>query len=891
MMLGSNGILTADTGVITVKEKLNMEAGAAKGIQIIFLEEGFSAEARPDLVSPQEKERFELYEKDRYLGMYRLGLAQRPSGMSQSESFIYLLAETFFNKLTDLPELELVREQAEPVLSEEESRGLLAAVPFSIGAEYVDEGWIGGLFRRLQAVFAAEISNYEGSVALYLTEKNQHLRVPERVFFHLVENKDDRAPFAFMATYATKGEDGKVRHMPLKFALTEYGNDRKKLLALLSCLNRAAEGSELIAEFMESGEMFHGLYLTAEEAYLFLKDIEVIEEAGILCRIPDWWKRKAASVSLSITLGEKEASMLGFDTLVSVQPGLAVDGVPLTKEDVRLLLEQTEGLALLKGKWVEVDHKKLKELLKKIEKYPDTIHLWDALRMGDGGSDALADVGELVTNGKWLSGLLADLRKPENVRQIDTPDTLRAKLRPYQTNGYTWLAYMNRLGFGACLADDMGLGKTVQVLAYLEKLRTAEKGARVLLVVPASLLGNWQKEAQRFAPSMDMLILHGKTAALLEKQLKDEQPFLTVTTYGMASRIKALKEMRWRCVVLDEAQAIKNPLTNQTREIKKLKSDMRIAMTGTPIENDLTNLWSLFDFLNKGLLGTSKEFRVFCKGLEQHPQKYAKLKLMVSPFMLRRVKTDKKIISDLPDKIETVDYAALSKRQIVLYRKIVQNMEEKLADLTGIERKGVILSTIMRLKQVCNHPDQYLGQQAYAGEESGKFGLLKEICETIHEKRERVLVFTQFREITEYLADYLQGIFGSEGYVLHGGTPVKKRTEIVEAFQGERYVPFIVLSVKAGGTGLNLTKANHVIHFDRWWNPAVENQATDRAFRIGQTKDVLVHKMVCTGTIEEKIDAMINSKKHLAESVIGAGGESWITELSDQEIMSLMRLE
>lgn len=280
-----------------------------------------------------------------------------------------------------------------------------------------------------------------------------------------------------------------------------------------------------------------------------------------------------------------------------------------------------------------------------------------------------------------------------------------------------------------------------------------------------------------------------------------------------------------------------------------MKSKMRIAMTGTPIENDLTNLWSLFDFLNHGLLGASKEFHEFCKGLEEHPEKYAKLKSMISPFMLRRVKTDKNIISDLPEKVEMLDYAALSRKQTVLYRKAVSDMEKRVLEAEGIERRG------------------------------------------IYEKRERVIVFTQFKEITEYLAEYLTGIFHAKGYVIHGGTPVKRRTEIVEKFQGERYVPFIVLSVKAAGTGLNLTKANHVIHFDRWWNPAVENQATDRAFRIGQTKDVMVHKFVSKGTIEEKIDAIINSKKELAENVIGSGGEKWITDLNNKELFSLLRLE
>ena len=388
-----------------------------------------------------------------------------------------------------------------------------------------------------------------------------------------------------------------------------------------------------------------------------------------------------------------------------------------------------------------------------------------------------------------------------------------------------------------------------------------------------------------------MLLLHGKTAPALTKIFQKQQSFLTITTYGMASRIKELQDVEWDCVVLDEAQAIKNPGTKQTREIKKLKSRMRIIMTGTPIENDLTNLWSLFDFLNKGLLGSSKEFHDYCKQLNEHPEGYMKLKTMVSPFMLRRVKTDKSIISDLPEKLETVDYITLTKKQIVLYRKVVADMERLIEETEGIKRSGIVLTTIMKLKQICNHPDQYLGQSAYAKEESGKMQMLKELCEIIYEKRERVIVFTQFKEITEYLADFLNSVFHTEGYVLHGGTPVAKRGKIVEAFQGENYVPFLVVSVKAGGTGLNLTKANHVIHFDRWWNPAVENQATDRAFRIGQKKNVMVHKLVCEGTIEEKIDAMIESKKELAENVIGSGSDKWITELSNEELLSMLRLE
>lgn len=860
-------------------------------LQFIFAEKDFYIDMRDSELSEVQEGWGSRFESDRYQALYQMGFEERVADLTATGRFLYLVSDSFLKLLTSLPELELAREKVRPEPSAENIEALLKSVPFAIGAEYVTAAWIRAVFQRLTEVFAKEIAAYNGTVEMYLTEKNQHLHVPERIFFHLVENKADEFPFAFLATYATKDEEGKVKHVPLKYALTEYKGEREKLLTLLACLNRAAEVSELISGFMESGEMFHPLRLTADEAYSFLQDIEAIEQTGILCRIPNWWKKRAAAVSLGVSLGEKKPSLLGFDTLISVQPKLLVDDVELTEEDVRNLLAQTEGLALLKGKWVEVDHGRLRELLKQMKALPDKVTLLDAMQMELGQEKEELDVGIVVSNGEWLAKLFMHLRKPETIRKTTLPKSFHATLRPYQKNGYTWLNYMDKLGFGACLADDMGLGKTIQALAYLEKLRKTNKSARALLVLPASLLGNWQKEAKKFAPEMELLLLHGKSASVLEEELAAEKAFLTITTYGMVPRIQGLQKIDWDCIVLDEAQAIKNPGTKQTREIKKLSARMRIVMTGTPIENELMNLWSLFDFLNKGLLGSAKEFHEYCKELNEHPEGYMKLKTMVSPFMLRRVKTDKSIITDLPEKLESVDYVSMTKKQIVLYRKAVADMERLIAEADGFKRSGIILTTIMKLKQICNHPDQYLGQSGYSVSESGKLMMLKEICETIYEKRERVIVFTQFKEITEYLADFLAGIFGSRGHVLHGGTPVAKRAKIVEDFQGEKYVPFIVVSVKAGGTGLNLTKANHVIHFDRWWNPAVENQATDRAFRIGQKKDVVVHKLVCEGTIEEKIDAMIESKKELAENVIGSGGEKWITELSNEELMSMLRLE
>ena len=826
-----------------------------------------------------------------YETLYELAFRELPECFDAAGVFLFQVAESFVEMLVNTSGLELSREKTELVPKEETIELLLDSVPFVLGAEFVTRTWIKRQYRKLLAVFSKQIKSYTGRVSLYFAEKNQKLHVPERVFFHLVENSEGEFPFAFLATYATKGDGGRVRHVPLQYALTEYRDERSKLLELLSCLNKAAEVSALIGRFMESGELFHPLGLTAEEAYQFLNDVAALENCGILCRIPNWWKKRYSAFAVTVKMGDEKPSLLGLDALLHMAPSLTVGGIPLTEEEIRDLLTQTEGLSFIKGKWVEVNHEKLKRLLAEMKQYDGDISVLDALRSEMHYAYDNEDDAPVITNGKWLGGLLKSLRNPRKQKSIGVPDGFSGELRPYQEVGYQWLLQMNRLGFGACLADDMGLGKTVQILAFLEALRAQKPNGNVLLIVPASLLGNWQKEAARFTPGLPVTVLHGAHAATLSDRFTKSDAFLTITTYRMAMSIEALEEPLWDCIILDEAQAIKNPGTKQTRQIKRLKSHMRIAMTGTPIENDLSNLWSLFDFLNKGLLGSMEEFRGFCRGLDQNPEGYAKLKNMIAPFLLRRVKTDKKIISDLPDKLEQLDYVTLSPKQTVLYRKLLAETSEKVENSDGMQRRGIVLALLLHLKQICNHPDQYLGTEEYSPAQSGKFELLKQLAQTIAEKRERMLVFTQFKELTGHLDDYLAEVFGRRGGVIHGGVPIKERNAIVERFQSESYVPYLVLSVRAGGTGLNLTKANHVIHFDRWWNPSVENQATDRAFRIGQDKNVMVHKFVCKGSVEEKIDALISSKKELAENVIGAGGENWITEMSNDELMKLLRLE
>lgn len=827
--------------------------------------------------------------------LYNFGAREKKDNLDPAGFFLYKISSTFFQKLSQTEGLELLRKEAKVELDSITLESLLNSVPFALGSEFVDEQWIKNLWWALNDFYSKEIDAYDGTVALYLAEKSQHLKIAEKIFFHLVENKDDEEfPFAFLATYSKKNENEKISHLPLKFAINDFGDNNEKLLEFLSCLNKAGDVCPIIAKFIENGEMFYPLKLKSEEAFDILKAIPQIEESGIVCRIPDWWKKKKHSPSLTIKFGEEKKSLLGLQSIISTSAAIEIDGMSLSESEIKKLLQQTEGLAFIKGKWVEVNHEKLNSLLKKLKNFPAEISLLDALRQNLNFTDSETDDGKdsdeiFITNGKWLNSIFSNLRNPDLSKDLPVPKNLNAELRPYQKTGFSWLSSLCSLGFGACLADDMGLGKTIQVLSFLENMREKNPGAKNLLIVPASLLGNWENECKKFTPSIKSKIIHKKSK---DTEIKFDT-FLTITTYAIVQKIPEFKTTTWDALILDEAQAIKNPATKQTKNIKEINSKFRIALTGTPIENNLSNLWSIFDFLNTGLLGSKTEFSKFVNSLKTNSSGYSKLRNMISPFMLRRVKTDKKIISDLPEKNEIKNYIQLSKKQVVLYKKMVSELEKKLKENkeNSIQRKGLVLSTILKLKQICNHPSQYLGEEIYDESDGAKFELLRELCETIYEKRERVLIFTQFKEIIPALDEFLCNVFGQKGFIIHGGTNVDKRTQIVQQFQSEKYFPYIILSLKAGGTGLTLTNANHVIHFDRWWNPAVENQATDRAFRIGQTKNVMVYKFICKGTVEEKIDLMIEEKKELAQNIIGASDEKWITEMSNDELMKILKLE
>jgi len=833
-----------------------------------------------------------------------LGFCSQSVPLSAGLDFFRKFTGLYVNKITRVPNLEVLRANVNITLIKEEIDDFVQRFPFIVGAEYVQASFLESIWLKLDAIFKNKIETYQGSVENFIKTFSADVHLIGRIYFHLVESKKEDLPFAFLATYSTGINDlGKSKHIALKHALIEFGKNSRKLLELLSAVHLAAKESRVVAGLIESGEIFYPIALSAKDAYDFLKDVPIYERCGILCRIPNWWKNKAGSIKLEVSIGNTSPSFFGRDSILDFKTDLLLGGNEISEDEVRKLLNESAGLAFIKGKWVEADPEKLRLTLQAYEKAQElmaqgNLSLKDAMYLQLNLEQSLGAANDdtvSISNGEWLKSVVDKLHQPELIDSVHPAKNFLAELRPYQQKGLNWLYFLHSLQFGACLADDMGLGKTIQLLAFLNTLKANRQNPASLLIIPASLISNWVNELRRFSPEIKYYVAHpsaGKNIEAVGSDKNFQNKFdLVITTYALSLKYDWLKAHKWNYIILDEAQAIKNPAAKQTKAVKNLSANNRIIMTGTPIENRLSDLWSLFDFINPGILGSIKEFADFSKGLKGNSSGYARLKKIISPFILRRLKTDKLVISDLPDKVEMKTYSDLSKKQIVLYGNLVEELKRKLErENEGIARKGLILASLMKFKQLCNHPDQYLGREEYLEHDSGKYLRLREICETIYEKREKVLVFTQFKEITEPLKEYLETIFKHQGLVFHGSTPVKKRREIVEKFQSSEYIPFIVLSIKAGGVGLNLTAANHVIHFDRWWNPAVENQATDRAFRIGQKKNVIVHKFITRGTLEEKIDAMLQEKTNLSNEIIQSASEAWITEMNNDKLMNLFTL-
>ncbi|MGD0952378.1 MAG: DEAD/DEAH box helicase [Methanotrichaceae archaeon] len=728
-----------------------------------------------------------------------------------------------------------------------------------------------------------------------------------------LQAKDDRS------LLVSAEEVWRTRSDALTFLKRRLQNPQEQLLSDLGKATRIFPQLELSLQKVRPVS----LKLETEEAYSFLRQFApLLEQNGFGVLLPTWWEKPSVRLGVKLKLKSPGPvstavgkSLFGLDALVDYDWELSLGDEAVTEAEFAELARLKIPLVQLRGKWVELPIEEIETAIEFFKKHSGKeITLAEALRfsLNTGNDTKLEGKSGLPILGVeaegWIDDLLKTLSGPggAKLKSIETPEGFNGVLRPYQANGVSWLEYLHRFGLGACLADDMGLGKTIELIAFLlheyeendNLMGTVESSGRgnlspTLLICPMSVAGNWQREFERFSPSLKVVVHHG-TDRLLGKTFADEatKRDVVITTYSLAQRDEEiLSAVQWNHIVLDEAQNIKNPSARQTQAIKKIKAAHRIALTGTPVENRLSELWSIMDFLNPDYLGSAQAFRKdFVVPIERYRSKERSemLRGIIQPFVLRRLKTDPTIINDLPEKMEMKVNYNLTPEQASLYAAVVDEMLGKIEQSEGIERKGQILSALTKLKEICNHPALFLQDGSTLNGRSGKLIRLEEMLYEVMAVGDRALIFTQFAGMGAMLRHHLQKRLGCEVLFLHGGTPKKQRDSMIQKFQSGG-PPLFVLSLKAGGLGLNLTAANHVFHFDRWWNPAVENQATDRVFRIGQKKNVFVHKFVCLGTLEERIDQMIEDKKALAESVIGAG-EAWLTELSNDALRDLLAL-
>ncbi|MEM7014775.1 MAG: DEAD/DEAH box helicase, partial [Verrucomicrobiota bacterium] len=759
-------------------------------------------------------------------------LVLRKDADDSAAAFWRGLTNDFFTRLCQVAP-DTSAWEAVPPPDEPDLNSIAAKAPPGAGMEYLSGPLLAKIWTELDDWARAESKAAEDGVDGWLRERNPLLRLVGRVTFHLAENRSSAEfPFAFLATYTHRlSAQAKLQHLPLGKALKEFAGkkDTRVLQALLKPVHAAGERSEFAHELLESKRVFRALAWTPEEAWRFLNAIPDLEDSGIVVRVPDWWEAgRPSRPVVQVEVDAPQGSPLGISSLLSFNVGVALDGEALTREDLEKLLESAGNLVSIKGKWVEIDREKLSETLELWQRAAlaaanGGVSFYEGMRLlagfnkgprftADGVGQAVDSGGDWtsIVAGEGLAELLRQIRDPKQAEPVDCGRALKATLRPYQQDGVNWLWLMARLGLGACLADDMGLGKTLQVIAMLLRIKqTDEDLPPSLLVVPASLVGNWKAEIERFGPSLAVYYAHPSQTD--RQQLQKRSGFdafdAVITTYSMLGRLDSIAAANWNLVVLDEAQAIKNPATDQSRAVKALTSRVRLALTGTPIENSVGDLWSLFDFLNPGLLGGAPRFREAVASMKERG--FAPLRRLVSPYILRRLKSDKSVIADLPDKTEMRADCFLSKAQASYYQNVVKQLADDLKrpDLGPNERRGAVLTTLMRLKQICNHPAMWTGSGNYEPKHSGKFKRLREITAEVAARGEKTLIFTQFREMTEPLAELAAEVFGQPALILHGGTAVGRRQELVDRFQDPTGPPAFVISVKAGGTGLNLTAA------------------------------------------------------------------------------------
>ena len=670
---------------------------------------------------------------------------------------------------------------------------------------------------------------------------------------------------------------------------------------LLSSLGQAAGVCSAITAGLEAGNM-GGCRLDTIEAHEFLtRDSLALRQADFGVLLPSWWTSRGTRMRTRAKANVQSPAMQGvggmnLDTILRFDWELSLGDRKLSLEELETLARLKMPLVRVRGQWVEVNDSEIQEAIDFWKKWAGEATVREVImtHLGAGDVPEWVDLDGVRSSG-WVGDILTQLEGHSDFEEIASPTGFSGTLRPYQVRGYSWLSFLRQWGLGACLADDMGLGKTIQTLALIQRDWQVHGHRPVLLVCPTSVLNNWRKEAYRFTPELPVLVHHGPDRNRGSVFREDaERHAIVVTSYGLLYRdFDLFRQLEWGGIVLDEAQNVKNHQTKQSMAARSIKADYRIALTGTPVENSVGDLWSIMEFLNPGFLGTQSEFRRnFLVPIQSDREEVAaeRLRRITGPFILRRLKTDRSIISDLPEKWESKVYCSLTREQASLYAAVLRETEEVLEQTEGIERRGLVLGALSKLKQVCNHPAQFLGDHSSIADRSGKLERLTEMIDEVLAAEDRVLIFSQFAQMGHILQRHVQETFGTEALFLHGGVPRPRRDRMVERFQNDGDGPRVfVLSLKAGGTGLNLTRANHVFHFDRWWNPAVENQATDRVFRIGQARNVQVYKFICAGTLEENIDEMIERKFEVAESVVGTG-ENWLTELSNEDLLEVLAL-
>ncbi len=820
-------------------------------------------------------------------GEYLAEVLTAPPAESSGAQFFHSIARTFALSVirADTPDFAALRCSVPPELK---------------GAEYVTKE----LLRESFTVFCRRFPDAE-----HIRNLKKEWRDLGKVMFHLAGNKQDTdgtKPFVFLAACQHRiSESGQTSHIPLGSLLKHCADQPEILLSYLKPLQAAAEQCPFLRSLLEKN-IYRPCYFSSADAWHFLKESEVYRENGIPVRIAGLWQTKPKRLKMDLVLDvQKKRGLLAAESLIRFSPGVSLGGVPLSEEEQKEIFAKGGGLIRVKGEWVDAETERVQALLEKWQRAERmSMNLIQALRYLSGApqtaQNGLPELTETDICSVSAAPPLTELLQSWEKSALPVlPERLESCIRPYQRTGVQFLYHMLTAGFGVCLADDMGLGKTLQMITTMALLRKESCFAELpaLLIVPASLLNNWLEEIRRFAPEIRVASLHPSMMTNTERMRLQQDPegYLkqfeaVLITYAMAARREWLKEPDFPLIVLDEAQQIKNPASGVSKAVRALKGRRRVAMTGTPVENSLSDLWSIFDFISPGLLGSAESFRQFVRDMDAKKD-YSPLQKLVRPFILHRLKTDKSIISDLPEKLERKEITPLTVMQAKFYLRVTEMMKRDLAAADDRQRNGLILSYLLQFKQICNHPSLYSGNGEFLPERSGKLLRLGHLAEWIAGRGEKMLVFTQFREMTEVLHEFLAKYFRRPGLILHGGVPVAKRKELVHQFRQPEGPPFFIISLKAGGTGLNLTAASQVVHFDRWWNPAVENQATDRAFRIGQKQTVLVHKFVTPGTLEEKIDRLIDGKKFLADSLLEQGTVKLLTEMSDTELMDFVRLD